>query len=198
MKRNVSAKAVAAVTVATGVLVVGAGGGAVGAALITSKDIKNNTIKSVDVKDNQLSTVDVKDNSLGSVDVRDNSLGSADVKDGTLTGADLKDGTVGEEDLTKAAKSFWAVVNANGSLARSSGGVTSADTGTGAYEVVFPVDVRQCAYVASAGSSGASGSPPKVSVGALGRAGEVKGIWVETWNDAGANVDAGFHVIVDC
>jgi hypothetical protein len=169
-------------------MVIGASGGAVSAALITSAQIQDNTIKSRDIRNAAIKAVDVAPNSIP----------GGDLKDGTVTGTDVGNGSITPTDLSKAARTYWAVVNSDGTVARSSGGVTASDQGTGSYEVVFPVNVTQCAYVVSPGGSGSSGSPPHVGVGSLGRFGNSNGIWVETWTEADAPVAASFHVIVDC
>jgi hypothetical protein len=171
-----------------GAMVIGAGGGAVSAALITSAQIKDNTIKSRDIRNA----------TIKGVDVAPNSIPGADLRDGTVTGTDVGNGSLTPADLSQAARTYWAVVNSNGTVARSSGGVSASDQGTGYYEVVFPVDVTQCAYAVSPGGSGSVGSPPHVGVGSLGRSGNSRGLWVETWSEADAPVDASFHVIVDC
>src|SRR5215471_16615529 len=51
-------------------------------------------------------------------------------------------------------QNLWAVVNADGSLARAGcPGTTSAIRG-GGFQVIFPRNVRDCAYVATVGDSG--------------------------------------------
>src|SRR5262245_20526456 len=61
-------------------LVLGAGGTAIGAKLITGKD----------VKDGSLTAADIKQGTLTSGDVKDGNLTAADIKQGTLTSADVK------------------------------------------------------------------------------------------------------------
>ena len=80
-------------------LVLGSGT-AYAAKQITSKSIKNNTIKSVDVKDGNLTGTDVADASLSTADVLDGTLTGADVANSSLTGTDVQDGTIGSADIT--------------------------------------------------------------------------------------------------
>ena len=80
-------------------LVLGSGT-AYAAKQITSKNIKNNTIKSVDVKDGNLTGTDVADASLSTADVLDGTLTGADVANSSLTGTDVQDGTIGSADIT--------------------------------------------------------------------------------------------------
>lgn len=169
-------------------LVIGAGGGAVSAALITSAQIKDNTIQGRDIRDATIRAADIAPDSIPGGDIRNGTIGSADVANGSLS----------PTDLSKAARTWWAVVNADGTVARSSGGVTGSREGTGEYEVIFPVNVTGCAYAVAPGGSGSVGSPPHAGVGSLGRFGNEQGLWVETWDESDVQTDAGFHVIVDC
>jgi hypothetical protein len=93
-----------AMMVALAALVMSTGGTVTAAALITSAEIKNNTIRSVDVRNGSLSGADIKDSALSGADVRNNSLTGADlannsvnsgkVADGSLTGADIDESTM--------------------------------------------------------------------------------------------------------
>jgi hypothetical protein len=78
------------VIVAAIVIAIVGASGAVAGGLITSKKIKNNTIKSIDVKDGTLTGTDVADGSLG--------------------GADLADGSVAKADIAGAAQGFTSIV----------------------------------------------------------------------------------------
>jgi len=68
-----------ALVVALLAVVVAMAGTSYAAVQITSKQIKNNTIKSKDVKDGELTGKDVKDASLTGADILDGSLTAADV-----------------------------------------------------------------------------------------------------------------------
>jgi hypothetical protein len=82
------------------VLTIATTGGAVAGGLITSKQIKNNTIKSIDVRNGTLTGVDVADGSLGGADIADGSVGSADIADGS----------VGKAKIAAAAQGYTNVV----------------------------------------------------------------------------------------
>jgi hypothetical protein len=62
---------------------------ATAAALITSADIKNNTVASVDIKDGTITSADIKNNIVASVDIKDGTVSSADILNGTIGAADL-------------------------------------------------------------------------------------------------------------
>lgn len=120
------------------VLAVFGTGTAVAGGLITSAKIKNNTVKSIDVRDN----------TLKSVDVRDSALTGTDIADKTLKGADIADGSLTNQDVSV----FYASVLADGTVDRSSGGVTVAKAGAGSYKVTFNRSVRDCAFTATVGN----------------------------------------------
>jgi hypothetical protein len=79
-------------------LVLGSGT-AYAAKQVTSKTIKNNTIKSVDVKDGALTGTDVADGSVTSADILDGTLTTADVATDTLSAADLAANSVGTSEI---------------------------------------------------------------------------------------------------
>lgn len=99
--------------------VLAVGGSATAAALITSKQIKNNTIKSVDI--------------------RNNALTGADLRDGSVGGADVADGSLSAGDLSGAARTALAGpvasgrVSSSGSLTASHGPVTVVKGAIGWY-----------------------------------------------------------------
>jgi hypothetical protein len=77
---------------------------------------------------------------------------SQDLRDGSVTGAKIVNGAVSEAKLSSSLSGrlpAWAVVGANGALARSSGGITSQRTGEGAYRVDLNRNVGQCAWTAT-------------------------------------------------
>src|SRR4051812_22955077 len=67
---------------------------------------------------------------------------------------------------------MWAVVNADGTLARGTAGVAASHGSTGQYGVTFPVDVTKCAYLVSGGAAGSPAVPPAATTGAAGFNGE--------------------------
>ena len=93
---------------------------------------------------------------------------------------------------------MYAVVNANGTLARGRRTVSATRLGTGAYEVIFRKDVRKCAYVATIGLSGSAGSSLPGEITVVGRAGNDRGVFVTTHSSGGASADLGFHLAVLC
>jgi hypothetical protein len=142
-------------------------GSAVATTLVTSAGIKDHTIKNVDI-------------ASGAVDSRV-----------------VKDKSIVSADLAPKARSAWAHVNADGTLARSSGGVTSASLGVdGQYSVNFGRDVSQCAYVATI-DYGDSANEGEVSVSP--RDGNANAVFVQTFLFSPAmDADMPFYLAVFC
>ena len=105
--------------------------------------------------------------------------------------------SVGLSSTAKAAPTlYFAVVNADGSLARHSDKVKSRRLDFGQYSVTFPVNVSKCAYSGTVGSS--STTPEQggsTNMNPLG--GNTKGVFVKIGSQ-GTLVDRGFYLIVLC
>jgi hypothetical protein len=159
----------------TGLLLV-TSGAAYAAGTITGADILDGTVASVDIKDDNLSSADIRGETLKSVDILDGQVKSADIRDGDVTSADVKDGTIQDLDLGADSVSsaevldfglsnqdvgvLFAQVEESGTLANSSGGVTSTNNSLGVYEVDFNRDVSGCAFLATHGLAGVLGEAP--------------------------------------
>ncbi|GLK81268.1 hypothetical protein [Methylopila turkensis] len=105
--------------------------------------------------------------------------------------------TPSASDLGMALMS--AVVRADGTLARGEGVESSAVVGLShQYEVIFGRDVTACAYTVDIGGFEPFGIPPKGVAAVIGRAGNVRGVYVETFRVDGAELPLGFHVLVFC
>jgi hypothetical protein len=99
---------------------------------------------------------------------------------------------------------LWAVVNKDGKLQRAGcKGITSKILGStpipGHYQVIFPRNVRNCAYVATIGNAGSASVVLHPGfAGVVGRTGNNHGVFVETFAPGGTDSSAGFHLIVEC
>ena len=100
-------------------------------------------------------------------------------------------------EIVAQAKALWAVVAANGALARKNAATSVAKSGTGEYQVVFDRDVTACAYNATLGSTDTS-PPPAGEVGASQQAGNANAVAVVTRDSAGTTADQPFHLTVNC
>lgn len=93
---------------------------------------------------------------------------------------------------------LWAVVNADGTVARSDGHLSAANLATGEYEVIFRRNIRNCAYIATIGGSGSVGTEPTGEITVIGRVSSVNGVFLTTHDSTGANANRGFHLFVNC
>ncbi len=90
-----------------------------------------------------------------------------------------------------------AVVNSDGTLARSLGATSSNLLATGAYEVVFPQDVSNCIYNATLGEPALENPQTGEIVVGL-RRGNSNAVFVGTFNSSGESSNNGFHLTVTC
>jgi hypothetical protein len=142
-------------------------GSAVATTLVTSATIKDHTIKNVDIASDAVDSRVVKNKSLA--------LG----------------------DLAVKARPAWAHVAANGTVLRSSGGVTATSLGVdGQYSVNFGRNVSQCAYVATI-DFGDSANEGEVSVAPSD--GSANAVFVQTFLFSPAmDADMPFYLAVFC
>jgi hypothetical protein len=91
---------------------------------------------------------------------------------------------------------LWAVVDAAGALARSTGTTGSIHLGPGTYQVNFNRDVSGCAYTATIGPIGAGSSSGDIDVAT--RAGNNNAVFIETRDNSGVVSDRPFHLMVAC
>jgi hypothetical protein len=140
---------------------------AVATTLVTSATIKDHTIKNVDIASDAVDSRVVKNKSL----------------------------TLG--DLAVKARPAWAHVAANGTVLRSSGGVTATSLGVdGQYSVNFGRDVSKCAYVATIDFSD-SANEGEVSVAPSD--GNTKAVFVQTYLFSPAmDANMPFYLAVFC
>lgn len=100
-----------------------------------------------------------------------------------------------------AVRDGFAVMNADGTLVRSSSNVNPSKhlAGSGIYQVFFDHSLSKCAFVASLGSGDAT--PPLqgfVTVEPGTGAGQHTMIVVNTFDVSGQPADFGFHAIARC
>lgn len=97
-----------------------------------------------------------------------------------------------------AVSSGFAVVDPNGTLVRGSATQGAVRNGVGTYTVAFVHAVKNCAFTATTGLSGSVGDPPNGFVTVAGANGNVKGVYVATFDASGNPADLGFHLNVRC
>lgn len=92
---------------------------------------------------------------------------------------------------------YYAVVEADGTLARGTAGTSSSKVGTGLYQVNFSQNISQCAWVTSIGGSAGIPVQPGETHSSL-QPGSTTSLLQQISNSAGVLADRPFHVIVTC
>jgi hypothetical protein len=151
---------------------------------------------------------------IGSNDIVDGSIRNRDFKDGTLRGQEAKPDGFGPNaikeqslDSTKLRQvpsavvadgvTRHAVISNIGATVRARGVTSSAQTGTGQYQVVLDRDVRNCVYVATLGDESASG-PGTGQIAVTSAAANVNAVRVVTRDSDGTPANRSFHLVVSC
>jgi hypothetical protein len=155
-------------------------GGSAYALVITGKSIKNGSVTAKDIRNRSLTGSDVKKNTLGDQAIKESSLG-------TVPSAFIAHGGA-----------RYAVVTANGQLARGRDVSSVARTSTGRYQAIFNADIRGCAYFATVGDTSAAGPPQNSQVSVASLASNVNGVAIRTEHGNGNEADRPFHLIVMC
>ena len=141
--------------------------------------------------------VTIPNNSVNSAKIVDNSVRSADVRNATLT----------DNDLSRGARTYWAVVHVDAgvpTLVAQQGVVSISDNSIGSFGIVWAVEIDNCAVQASLHGNTPGGPTPgsgTVSTDAFDNL-ALDGIRVLTRNQAGTLADpatgTGFTVTVNC
>ena len=167
-----------AMVVALVALVMAMGGSAY-ALVVTGKSIRNGTVTGKDLKDRSITGNDSKRDSIGGGSIKESSLG------------------VVPAAFQAHGAARFAVVSGGGQLVRGRN-AQAARTAAGRYQVIFETDVRGCAYFATVGDASASGPPQNSHISVSSLATNVNGVAVRVENNAGAEVDRPFHLVVFC
>lgn len=148
---------------------------------VTSGHVADGAITSADVANGTLTDADIKDNSVSTFDLADNSVDADEVLDFGLTNQDIG--------------VLFAQVNSDGSLASSSGGVTSSRNGVGQYTVDFGRNVSAGAFIATQGDAGVGGAAGAI-MGVSDRNGNIEAVFVTARDADGVFVDRAFQLVV--
>jgi hypothetical protein len=173
-----------ATVIALVALFVSLGGVSYAVTQIGTNQIKNGAVTSQKIRNGTIRSRDVRKNSLGPHAILESKLHVASA--GSALSAGTADGF-----------SHFAVVAANGVLARGRGVTSAVRTGAGRYQVIFNRDVRSCAVIATAGVIGATTPGAAEATTAL-LATNVDGVVVRTFGGDGAAGDHSFHLLVAC
>ena len=133
---------------------------------------------------------------MSSTRSRRGSAGQPDPSADDLALADSEITTCGAGGLPASARTLFAVVKADGTLARGLGVTSSTRLATGMYQVVFDQDVTRAGYVGTIGLTGNAGVAAAGEITVAGRTGIANGVFVETFAAAGDHADRPFHLAV--
>lgn len=166
-------------------------------AAVTNPKLATNAVTSAKVLDDTAAG-----GGLGSEDIKPLN-GDADILDNTITTFDIATDAIDSDEVLDFGLSnqdigvLSAQVNAAGTLASSSGGVTSSKIATGQYEVDYGRNVSNCVFVSTQGEATA-GSAPGAIIGNTDRSTSVNATFVTTRDAAGTLIDTSFQQIVVC
>lgn len=97
---------------------------------------------------------------------------------------------------------LWAVMNADGTILRSSGGNTNTTQtlklSTGVYQVAFRRNLSACSWNGTIGFGTFSGSTSASHISVTGRAGNTSAVFVQTFDNSGASADLPFIIQILC
>lgn len=147
----------------------------------------------------------IADGAVTTNKLADNAVTTPKIANDAVTGAKVNEATLGEVPNAANAQKLagkslnevvmWAFVNSNGTLFRSSGGVSSAQLGTGSYNVTFPRAVNTCAINATnAADDGVDPAVSEIAVSAI----SASVARVSTANSAGTAANDEFMLQVTC
>jgi hypothetical protein len=135
--------------------------------------------------------------------IKKQTIGGGKLKKKTLTGFQINTNKLGVvPSARRATHTYWAVVNnpagaGNAVLSRASDSTITATEAGGAVTVTFPQNVSGCAQLA--GRNNAGTSVPGAGFAQTNTSpANANAVEVRTRNDAGANEDADFHLVVTC
>ena len=156
--------------------------------------LSSNSVRSSTIVNGQVKTADLANGAVTNAKLKNSAVNSAKVKNGTLEVADLSGAALAD---LRSPSIMWGVVNANGTLARGTAGVTSQYSGASFYTVTFPRDVTQCVYEATIGGV-SNVYPGHGEISTYSANLRPNAVTVVTHDSAGSFSDRSFHVVVTC
>lgn len=125
---------------------------------VTESKIGDGAVTTNKLADNTVTTPKIADNAVTTPKIADDAVSTTKIANDAVTGEKVKESTLGEvpsaatagNALKLGGKSLnsvvmWAFVESNGTLVRSSGGISSSNPLAGRYDVDFPQSIENCA-----------------------------------------------------
>ncbi len=165
---------------------------------VTTEKIADGAVTSAKVLDDTLAggglaAVDLAANSVGQSEIATDGVAALEIADNSIDSGEIVDFSLTNQDIGV----LFAQVNANGTLANSSGGVTTTKIGVGTYEVDFGRVISSCAFVMTQGEAAAGGAGGAIT-GVTDRSGNVEAVFATTRTNANALADRAFQLVVVC
>lgn len=141
---------------------------------VTAGKIKNGAVIETKIGDGAVTTNKLADNAVTTPKIANDAVDGDKVKESSLGEVPNAANAQNAQNAQKlGGKSLndvvmWAFVLANGALERSSGGVTSANIGSGTFNVTFPRAINTCAITATnAAEDGVGPATAQIAVSAI-------------------------------
>jgi hypothetical protein len=178
-------------------------------AAVTAAKIKNKVVTTNKLADAAVTGIKIAPGSIDGTHIAANAITSAHIQTDAVQASEIIDNSIDSGEIVDFALTnqdigvLFAQVNADGTLANSSGGttpgtgVTTAKLGTGTYQVDFGRAISSCAYVATQGEAGVGGAGGAI-VGVTDRSGNANALFLTTRTDANALADRAFQLVVVC
>jgi hypothetical protein len=180
------------------------GGGRIRDGGIKTQDIFDGTVGTDDVADNALTGGDIFDGSVGNADLGPDSVGSANLQTDSVKATEIANDSIDAGEIIDFGLTnqdvgvLFAQVNADGTIANSSGGVTGTKlSGLGTYEVDFGRTISGCAFSSTQGEAGTGGATGAI-MGVTDRSGNAEAVFATVRTNANALVDRAFQLVVVC
>ena len=148
----------------------------------------------VDHRHDDITGANIIDGSLnGDLEIEDNTITTFDIATDAIDSDEVLDFGLSNQDVGV----LFAQVNANGTIANSSGGVTGIRIGVGTYDIDFGRDISLCGFVSTQGEAGVGGAGGAIT-GVTDRSGNAEAVFATTRDAAGALIDTAFQLVVVC
>jgi hypothetical protein len=135
------------VLVLVGVFVLGTGVVPVAGAVIDALDC-NRCVDTTDLRGSAVTSTKLKDGAVKTADLGADAVTTAKLKSGSVQRTTIKSGAVSLKKLTPGLL-MAGRVNSDGTLIAGTEGVSAQRTGTGRYNLAFPVSIAQCVMTAT-------------------------------------------------
>jgi len=132
-------------------------------------------------------------NSVGSAEIATDAVNATEIADNSIDAGEIVDFGLTNQDVGV----LFAQVNADGTIANSSGGVTGIHIGAGTYEVDFGRTMTSCAFVMTQGEAGVGGAGGGIT-GVTDRSGNAEAVFATMRTNANVLADRAFQLVAVC